>query len=410
MSTSSREAASSASKCAGILDGIRVLDFSHQMAGPFCTAIMGDMGADVLKIEAPGRGDAIRYEGDSDPRIGTPYFWGSNRNKRSVTLNLKSEKGRGIALELARMCDVAVENFRPGVMDGLGLSYRDLEAAKPDIIYLSLSAFGPTGPLRDRPGMDLVLQAISGIMGTTGESNDRTPVKAGPPIIDVSSGIYGALAVALALYHRERTGEGQHIQMAMLDCAMTLQTNLVGALLVGQGLEVRFGSAHPKMSPYQAYRGSDGRYFVVACVTNTIWRRACAASGLEELAHDERFSTMKGRVEYREELNAALEPVLATRPASEWVEIFSQNVVPSVLVNMPSEALQLEQLAVNGMIEELDHPTLGRHKALGTPLRVTPPGGLHRHSPILGEHTDEVLAWLGKDESEIESLRAEGVV
>ena len=395
---------------AGILDGIRILDFSHQMSGPYCTAILGDMGADVLKIEAPGRGDGLRYEGDFDAKIGTPYIWTSNRNKRSVTLNIKEPKGRELALELARQCDLVVENFRPGVMERLGLGYADLKAVRPDIVYLSMSAFGHEGPLRDRPGMDLTMQAISGIMATTGESDERTPVKAGPPIVDVSTGVYGALAAMLALFHRQRTGDGQCIKMSMLDCALTLQNNLVSALLLGRGVEKRFGSAQPKMSPYQAYRGSDERYFVIGCMTNGMWRRIAETTGLKELGTDARFSSMGARVENRAELNQLLEPVLATRTADEWVELFSMADVPSVRVNMPSEALKLEQVRVNGMLQEMVHPVMGRHQALASPLHTTPPPTLRRHSPMLGEHTDEVLSWLGRTEAEIKTLHDDGVV
>lgn len=394
----------------GILEGIRILDFSHQLSGPYAAALLADMGADVLKIESPGRGDGLRYDGSYDGKIGTPHIWTGNRNKRSVTLNIREPKGRELALELARQCDVVIENFRPGVMDKRGLGYTAIKAVRPDVVYLSVSAFGHEGPLRDRPGQNITLEAMSGLMATTGESEERPPVKSAAPIVDITTGIYGALSLVLALYHRERTGAGQHIQISMLDCALSLQNNLIGALLLGRGSEQRLGSAQPNLSPYQAYRGSDGNYFVIGCMTNAHWRGICDATGIAALTTDARFKDMKSRVAHRAELNAILEPVLGTRTADQWVETFSAADVPSVRVYKPSETLQSEQVRVNGMVQEMDHPVVGRHKALASPLHMDPPPTLRRHSPMLGEHTDEVLSWLGKSQDEIDALREGGVI
>jgi crotonobetainyl-CoA:carnitine CoA-transferase CaiB-like acyl-CoA transferase len=394
----------------GILDGVRILDFSHQLSGPYGTAILADMGADVLKIESPGRGDGLRYDGTFDGKIGTPHIWAGNRNKRSVTLNIRKPEGRELALELARRCDAVVENFRPGVMEGRGLGYADIRAVRPDVVYLSVSAFGHEGPLRDRPGQNIAIEAMSGMLATTGESEDRPPVKSAAPIVDTATGVYGALALTLALYHRQRTGAGQHIRLSMLDCALSLQNNLISALLLGRGSEKRLGSAQPNLSPYQAFRAADGHYFIIGCMTNAHWRGICSATGLPELTADPRFADMKSRVANRAELNAILEPRLATRTADDWVETLSAADVPSVRVYKPSEALQLEQVRVNAMVQEMDHPVVGRHKALASPLRMDPPPTLRRHSPMLGEHTDEVLTWLGKSEDDLRTLREGGVI
>jgi len=394
----------------GVLSGLKVLDFSHQFSGPFATMILGDAGADIIKVESPGRGDGIRYEGKLSPEIGSPFFWGSNRNKRSITLNLKDERGLAMALELATQADVVVENFRPGVMDRLGLGYEAIRRVRPEIIYLSVSAFGQTGPMADRPGMDLILQATSGMMGITGESDDRSPVKLGPPVIDITTALYGAIALLLAIRHRDQTGEGQHVELSMLDCSMTLMAPMMTALLSTGAREGRYGSGHPNLAPYQAYRDSEGAYFIVACLTNRFWLKLCARLGMEELGKDERFIDMRQRTRNRDALNAILEPVFARRTADEWIAELSIDDIPCARINKPSEALRLPQVAHNGMVRELDHPVAGRHKVIGSPIGMVPEMALDRHAPMLGEHTAEVLASLGHMRDEIAALREAGVI
>lgn len=395
---------------AGILEGIRVLDFSHQLSGPYATMILGDMGATVIKVESPGRGDGIRYEGRIAPEVGSHFFWGVNRNKRSITLDLKHPEGLAVALRLARSCDIVVENFRPGVMDKLGLSYEAVRAVNPDVVYLSITAFGAEGPMAQRPGMDLILQAVTGVMGITGEANDRPPVKIGPPIMDMSTALYGVAAMLLALFHRERTGQGQKADISMLDCGVSLMAAQATALLMGTGKEGRFGSGHPNLAPYQAYRDSRGAHFIVACLTNTFWRRLCARLGLGELVDDPRFVDMGARSRHKDELNAVLEPIFAGRPADEWVELLAQEDIPCARVNMPSEALALDQLARNGMVGEMTHPAAGLHKVVASPLHVSPPPRLERDAPMLGEHTGEILREFGYTDDEIEGLRSAGAV
>lgn len=394
----------------GILGGVRVLDLSHQLSGPYATMILGDMGADVVKVESPGRGDGTRYEGRNKPEIGSPFFWGVNRNKRSITLNLKSEEGLAIALDLARNCDVVVENFRPGVMDKLGLSYEAIREINPNVIYLSVTAFGKDGPMAQRPGMDLILQAVSGVMGITGESDDRSPVKIGPPVMDMSTALYGAIGILLALFHRERTGEGQKVDVSMLDCGINLMASLATALLSGSGREGRFGSGHPNLAPYQAYKDCNGAYFIVACLTNKFWQKLCVRLDIEHLAADERFVDMRARARHRAELNAILEPIFIQREAEEWVEMLSRDDVPCARISMPSEALALDQVAHNGLVAEMTHPVAGPHKVLRSPLHVSPGPELARDAPMLGEHTEEILKELGRDSAQIAQLRASGAI
>lgn len=391
-----------------ILSGLRILDFSHQIAGPFATMILADAGAEVIKVESPGRGDGIRHDAKSDPEIGSYYFWGVNRNKRSITLNLKTEEGRAIALDLAAEADVVVENFRPGVIAKLGLSYEDIKAIKPDIIYLSVSAFGSGGPLRDRPGMDLILQATSGVMGITGESDDRAPVKLGPPVMDMTTALYGAIGILLALLDKARTGQGRNIDISMLDCGITLMAPLATALLNGPAVEGRYGSGHPNLTPYQAYRDSEGAYFIVACLTNKFWKKLCARLDQTGLTEDPRFVDMRSRNANRAELNAILEGIFAGKTADDWIGILSRDDIPCARINMPSEALALEQVAHNGLIRETEHPVVGTRKIVASPLKLERSDP--RHTPMLGEHTDEVLAEIGRSPDEIRRLRKAGVL
>ena len=288
------------------LDGIRVLDFSHQAAGPWATTLLGDLGADVLKVEKPGRGDSIRYgQGEDGFEVGSLNFWGLNRSKRSLTIDLGKPEGIALVHRLVSDVDVVVENFRPGVMDRKGIGYDELCRRNSRLVYCGITAFGKNGPLAQKPGMDLILQATGGIMSITGEAEGRPPVKAGPPVADIATGIYGALAVTAALYERERSGLGQRIDLAMLDAVVSLCADVALGAHVGGRVYGAFGSGHPDIVPYQAFRASDG-YFIVACLTGAFWKRLPAAIGRPELAQDPRFGSMRERIRNREALIAEL--------------------------------------------------------------------------------------------------------
>lgn len=393
------------------LDGIRVLDFSHQAAGPWATSLLGDLGADVLKVEKPGRGDSIRYgQGEDGFEVGSLNFWGLNRSKRSLTIDLGKPEGIGLVHRLVPDVDVVVENFRPGVMDRKGIGYGDLCRLNPRLVYCGITAFGKHGPLAQKPGMDLILQATGGIMSITGEAQGRPPVKAGPPVADIATGIYGALAVSAALYERERSGLGQRIDLAMLDAVVSLSADVaLGAHVGGREYEP-FGSGHPDIVPYQAFRASDG-YFIVACLTGAFWKRLPSAIGRPELAEDERFGSMRDRVRNRGALISELAEVFAGDTVSRWIERIEGADIPACRVNSLQDALALEQARVNETLVRVPHPTRGDIEILNSPIRMRgSPQRVTRGAPVLGEHTTEILDSFGLDTAEQERLRAAGVI
>src|SRR5579885_230104 len=273
------------------LAGVRVIDLSHQAAGPWCTSLLGDMGADVVKVEKPGRGDSIRYadrSGRLPPEVGGLNFQGLNRNKRGLTVDIARPEGAALVRRLAATADVFVENFRPGVMDRHGLGWADLHARNPRLVYCSITAFGPTGPLAQKPGMDLIVQATGGLMGHTGE-RDGPPIKSAPPVADITTGVYAAFGIVSALLERARSGQGQRVEVAMLDAVLSLFADNAANVLTAGTRFGKFGSGHPDLVPYQAFPARDG-WFVVACLSNAFFKRLCAALGREDLLDDPRYA------------------------------------------------------------------------------------------------------------------------
>lgn len=388
-----------------------MLDFSHQAAGPWATTLLGDLGADVIKIEKPGRGDSIRYgQGEDDFEVGSLNFWGLNRSKRGITIDIGKPEGIELVRRLARDCDVVLENFRPGVMDRKGIGYEALSQINPRLIYCAITAFGTDGPMAQKPGMDLILQATGGIMSLTGEAEGRPPVKAGPPVADITTGVYAAFAVSAALLERERSGRGQKIDLAMLDAVISLLSDVALKTHVGGREFGPFGSGHPDIVPYQAFKARDG-YFIVACLTGAFWKRLPAAIGHPELADDPRFRSMKGRVENRGELIEALSRIFEGEPVSHWIERIEGADIPTCRVNSLREVFALEQVKQNETLVPVDHPTRGRIEILNSPIKMQgSPHRVTRGAPTLGQHTDEVLEAFGLDPSERERLRAAGVV
>ncbi len=392
----------------GPLAGIRVVDLSHQAAGPWCTTLLGDMGAEVWKIEKPGRGDSIRYARGADPKRGSYNFWGLNRNKKSVAIDVKHPAGAELVREMVAAGDVLVENFRPGVMERLGLGYDQLRSTNPGLVYVSITAFGAAGPMAQHPGMDLILQATGGMMGLSGFPGGP-PVKAAGPVADISSGIYAAYAVALALFHRERTGIGQRIDLTMLDAVISLLADISTAYLnTGHEYE-KFGNGHPDLVPYQAFEASDG-YFIVACLSNAFFRRLCQALGREDLLENPKFATNAARCQHRDEIVAILSEIFRTKNRDHWIALCQQYDVPSCRVNSLKELFEMEQLRTIGSVVEWEHPKYGRFRTMNVPIHMSEtPGSLRLPPPGLGEHTEEVLHILGKSPAEIARLRAAGV-
>lgn len=391
--------------------GITVLDFSHQAAGPWATTLLGDLGANVIKIEKPGRGDSIRYaQGKDSFETGSLNFWGLNRSKRGITLDFMTDDGRELVKKLAARCDVVLENFRPGVMDRHGIGYETLRALNPRLVYCSITAFGTTGPMAQKPGMDLILQATGGVMGLTGEGGDRPPVKAAPPVADISTGIYAAYAVAAALYERERSGQGQKIEIAMLDAVISLLSDVALKVRVDDKDFAPFGSGHPDIVPYQAFKARDG-YFIVACLTNAFWKRLPGAIGHPELLEDARFTGMRDRVKNKAALIEILSDIFATDDLGSWIARIEAADIPTCKVNSVRDVFAMPQTEVNQALVRVPHPTRGEIEILNTPVKLMgSPGGVTRGAPTLGEHTEEVLEELGIPAAERERLRGLGVI
>lgn len=392
------------------LEGIRVLDLTRALAGPFCTLMLGDHGADVIKIELPGYGDDTRHWGP--PFIGeeSAYFLSINRNKRSLTLNFKESRAIDIFLELVRGSDVVVENFTPGVMSRFGLDYGAVKGANPRIIYCSISGFGQYGPYHDRPAYDQIMQGVSGIMSLTGEP-DGEPQKVGIAITDIGAGMWAAFAIMAAVYHREKRGEGQYIDISMLDAQVSWLTYQAAYYFASGQPPGRLGAAHPTLVPYQAFMCQDGKYLNVAVGSERIWERFCLGIQREDLRHNPAFATNGDRVRNRNTLVPQLQAYFLTRPSPEWEEALHAVSVPCGPINNLADVFRDPQLLHRQMYLEMPHPTLGSIKQTGIPIKFSQtPGGLDRPPPLLGQHNHEILKGLGYSAAEIERLAAESVI
>ena len=392
------------------LEGIRVLDLTRALAGPFCTLMLGDYGADVIKIEIPGTGDDTRHWGP--PFIGeeSAYFLSINRNKRSLTLNFKEEKAREIFLKLVEGSDVVVENFTPGVMSRFGLEYDTVKRANPGIIYCSISGFGQDGPYQSRPAYDQIMQGISGLMSVTGEPEGE-PEKIGVAVTDIGAGMWAAFAVMSALYRREQDGEGQYIDISMLDAQVAWLTYQAGFYFAYGRPPGRLGKAHPTLVPYQAFMAKDGKYFNVAVGSERLWERFCQAVKREDLKDHPDYATNGVRVENRTTLAPLLQEYFLTRDADDWVVDLQANSVPAGPINDLADVFADPQVLHRDMFLEIPHPTLGSIKQTGLPIKFSrTPGGLDQHPPLLGEHNGAILRDLGYSESDIEELVTRSVI
>jgi formyl-CoA transferase len=386
----------------GALDGLRVLELTHVMAGPFCGQVLADMGADVIKIEPPGTGDSSRRSMGFRMRgEDTAAFLAVNRNKRSVALDLKEDSHRAAFHRLVRDADVVLENNRPGVAARLGADYETLRALNPRLVYASISGFGSTGPYSQRAGYDLIAQGLSGVMSVTGEP-DGDPVKCGIPIGDLSAGLFCAVGILSALRARDATGEGQQIDTSLFEGALALSIWETAELWATGRVPGKLGSAHRLTAPYQALRTSDG-HMTVGGNNQKLWERLCAVFGRPELI--ERFPTNEDRMARRAELVAELEQATTTRSTDEWVADLIEAGVPAGPIHDYAQVFADEHTRARGMEVSVEHPVEGTIRGLGIPVKLSgTPGSVRRAAPLLGEHTDEVLREAGLSAGEIAAL------
>ena len=393
------------------LEGVRVLDLTRALAGPYCTMMLGDYGADVIKVELPGKGDDTRTW--APPFIGeeSAYFLAINRNKRSMTLNLRHPEGKAIFLDLAKKADVVLENFTPGVVDRLGISYEDVKALNPGVVYCSISGFGQTGPYRTRSAYDQVMQGIGGIMSLTGEPG-RLPVKMGIALTDIGAGMMAAYAVTMALFHRQRDGgEGQYIDVSMLDLQVAWLTYMAGYYFATGKNPEKVGAAHPTLVPYQAFMCQDGKYVNVAVGSERLWERFCKAMGREDLFGHPDYALNGDRVRNREKLVPLLQEIFLQKPVDSWVGQLDGGGVPCGPVNELSDVFADPQVLSRDMLQEIPHPSLGSIKQAGIPIKFSgTPGSIQRHPPLLGEHTGEILGEMGYSEEDVRRLRDEEAI
>jgi crotonobetainyl-CoA:carnitine CoA-transferase CaiB-like acyl-CoA transferase len=391
------------------LTGVRVLDLTRVLAGPFCTMTLGDMGAEVIKVEEPGKGDDTR---SWPPFVGgeATYFMAVNRNKRSLTLNMKAEAGRAILTKLVKKSDVLVENFRPGTMDKLGFAYAACAKLNPKLVYCSISGFGESGPEAGRAGYDLIVQAESGVMDLTGFA-DGPPVKVGNSIADLVAGLTAAHGIVLALLARGRTRRGQKVEISMLDVMASLLTYQAGIYLNAGQRPTRRGNAHPSIVPYEIFRASDA-YLALGVANNSLWDRCCAALDRPDLTRDPRFDTEAKRVEHRATLIPLLNEILGARTAEEWLKRLEAAGVPAGRIKSVAEVCESDHLKARGMIVRLPHPTAKEIRVMGIPIRLgATPGSPSAPPPRLGEHNDRILKSLGgMTPKAIAKLRADGVI
>ena len=394
----------------GPLEGIRVLDLSQVVVGPYCTMLLGDLGAEVIKVERTGRGDDTRSWGPPFLEGESAYFLSLNRNKKSVTLNLKDPKGLSVLLDLAAKSDIFIQNFKPGTIDRLGAGYGAVSGVNPKVLYCSISAYGSTGPYKDYAGYDVIVSAIGGMMSITGEP-DGPPTKVGVAITDVATGMLAHGSILAALYARERTGKGQHIELSLLETQVAVLINQASNYLVAGMVPERWGTCHPSIVPYRAFQAKDN-YVVIGAGNDSLYQRFCGAVGHPEWAEDPRFATNPDRVQNRDALEGMIQEVIQTRTAAEWFKTISDAGVPCGPVNTIDKALRDPQVLHRNMVEEIDHPTAGRIKLTGIPVKMSgTPAEIRLPPPTLGQHTDEVLRnVLGYDEGRIRTLRSAGTI
>ena len=394
----------------GALDGIRVVDLTRILAGPFCTMMLGDMGADVLKIEQPGKGDDTRAWGPPFAGEESAYFLGVNRNKRGMTLNLKSATGLDILKQLIADADVLVENFKMGTLDGWGLDDAWFEAHAPRVVRCSIMGYGSTGPKAGMPGYDFLLQAESGLMGITGEP-DGAPMKLGVAIVDLCTGMYATSCILAALHARDRSGEGQRIEVSLYDTGVSLLANVASNFLISGDEAARYGNGHPNIVPYNAYAARDAM-IALSVGNDTQFQKFADLVGRPEWADDQRFARNPDRVANRDVLDGLINEVLQSDGADDWLSRFHDAGIAASRINTAGKALTAEHTLARDLVRTVTHTTSGEISIPGIPFRFSrDPAEIRNPPPSLGEHTKQVLSEsLGYSDKEIEALRADGVI
>ena len=405
----------------GPLSHLRVLDLSRVLAGPWAGQNLADLGAEVIKVERPKAGDDSRAYGppwikDRDGRDtrDSAYFTCANRGKKSITVDLASKAGQALVRELALKCDVLLENYKFGDLARYGLGYEDLAKLSPRLIYCSVTGFGQTGPQRQHPGFDFMIQGMGGMMSVTGEPDGAPgggPQRAGVPVADIITGMYASIAICAALANRAETGKGQHLDLALLDSQIALLAYQNTNYFATGTPPKRIGNLHPNIVPYQPFRTRDGD-IIVACGNDNLYRKLCQAAGCGPLANDPRFATNGKRVENRVELTRLLQDVFSGRTTTEWIEVLEAAGVPNGPINNVAQVFEEPQVKARGIRLKLPHPVAGEVDSVASPMRFSgTPLSFERAPPLLGQHTDEVLrGLLGKSDAELVRLRADGVV
>lgn len=394
-----------------LLDGVRILDLSRVLAGPYCTMMLGDLGADIIKIEAPELGDDTRHWGPPfAPGGESAYFLCVNRNKRSMTLNLKSERGLEILKELVLKCDILVENFRVGTLEKWGLSYAALQELHPGLIYCTITGYGYTGPYRHLPGYDFIVQAQGGLMSITGPAHGE-PYKVGVAIADITAGLFACNAILASLFEHQRSGQGQRIDISLLDSQIAWLANVGSNYLISGEAPLRYGNAHANIVPYQTFKAKDG-YFALAIGNDGQWKQFCEKVGKKEWANDIRFMTNSDRVINRDDLITMLDDLFSQAEISNWLGLLESIGVPCGPINSIDQVLEDPQVKARQMVIDVPHPSAGSIRMVASPLKIpTSPAVVRLPPPRLGEHTGQILQEiLGLDAHAIQDLRATQVI